>query len=703
MVKKLTLISSMCLMISTTFVFGQDPNKLSVDQSATNQMLERRKKTQIVNNTPAVNPANFDLKTSPKDDFYQFVNGNWLKNNPIPASESRWGAFSEIQENNFSILRSILEESSMRASSAPKGSTTQMVGDMYYTGMDSLKREKEGSTPMISDINQVNSITNLVDLQKLVATMHMNIGAPLFNFYAYSDPKNSESVVPQAMQGGLGMPDKDYYLKDDDKSKMLREKYKQFITNCFENALGDKARGVKMSDKIINIETQMARASLSRVERRDPEKTYNKMTVAQMDEMMPNFKWSTFLKEVNAQNVEYMIIDNPKFFKQLNSMLTEVSLEDWKEYLTWNIIRSGAPYLNYALVNESYVFYQQTLQGTKEMKPRWKIVLQTVDGNLGQLLGQEYCNRVFTAETKAKCLEMVNNLATSYSQRLDALDWMSPETKKMAKFKLASFMKKIGFPDKYRDYGKLEITRASFYENVKRTSNFDFAFNMSKIGKPVDKTEWMMSPPTVNAYYNPSFNEIVFPAGILQPPFYNSNADDAVNYGGIGAVIGHEMTHGFDDEGRKFDANGNLTNWWQADDSARFVAKAHMLVEQFNKYTVLDTAHVNGELTLGENIADLGGITISYYAFQNSLKGKPAPEKIDGYNAEQRFFIGWAQVWRNNTRDAATLQRLMIDPHSPGIYRCNSPLSNFDEFYKAFDIKPGDKMYRSPETRAKIW
>lgn len=656
----------------------------------------------IPKNKP-VELANFDNTTKPSENFYQYVNGGWLKSNPIPASESRWGAFSEVQEYNYAVLKTLLEECSQQSATAAAGSATQKIGTFYKLGMDSAKLEADGIAPIMDDLKAVAAIKSKEEGVNIVYNMFRGVGAPFFNFYAFADAKNSTLVVPQIGQGGLGMPDRDYYFKDDPRTANIRVKYKEFITRSFEVAFGKSDRTAAVADKIMEIEMRLAKVSLTRVERRDNEKTYNKISFADLDAKMPLFGWKNFFQLIKAPAAEYVIMDNPAFFSEVNNLMRDMPIEDWKTYLEWNVIRNAQGYLNQAMVNESFQFYSQTMQGTKEMKPRWKRVLNTVDGNLGELLGQEYCNRTFTPETKERCLRMVTNIGQTFQKRISSLDWMQETTKQKALQKLASFIKKIGYPDKWKDFSKLEIKNDSYYANIKRASIFEFDYMINKIGKPVDRTEWMMSPPTVNAYYNPSYNEIVFPAGILQPPFFNADADDAINYGGIGAVIGHEMTHGFDDEGRNFDADGNLKNWWTSEDSANFTDKVQMLVEQFNSFTVLDTVHVNGELTLGENIADLGGITISYEAFMQTLHGRPAPALIDGFTPQQRFFIGWAQVWRNNIRDAAMAQRIMTDPHSPGIYRCNAPLTNFPPFYEAFGIKPGDKMYREERDRAKIW
>lgn len=649
-----------------------------------------------------INLADLDTTTNPATDFYQFANGSWLKNNPVPPSESRWGSFNELRESNAAILKEVLEEAAADEK-ASTGSNRKKIGDFFATGMDSLKLNQQGNQPLQAEMKEINEISNVKGVLAKVAELQSHFNFAMFAAFAEQDMKNSTRILPYLYQGGLSLPDRDYYLKTDDASAKIREQFKSHITSMLKLAGEEESDAGAAANEILNIETRMAKASMSRVEMRNPEKTYNLKTVAEMQKLAPAFEWNEHLMALGVQQPSEMVINNPAFFAELNKMLTEVSLDGWKSYLKWKTVSGAAPYLSDDFRKEDFSFNEGVLNGAKEMKERWKLVQETIDQMMGEALGQVYCEKAFTPETKKRMMELVNNLGLSFQERIQSLNWMSDATKEQAQIKLKSIMKKIGYPDKWRDYSNLEISRDSYYQNVQNAAAFEHRRIMKKIGQPVDRTEWGISPPTVNAYYNPSMNEIVFPAGILQPPFFNPAADDAVNYGGIGAVIGHEMTHGFDDEGRQFDAQGNLKNWWSSEDSSRFMAKASMLVEQYGTFTVNDSLKVNGQLTLGENIADLGGLTIAYYAFRKSLEGKPEPAQIDGFTADQRFFLGWATVWRSNITPENAAQRIMTDPHSPTKYRCNGIVSNMPEFYKAFNVKPGDAMYREENKRAAIW
>lgn len=648
-----------------------------------------------------VDLANFDTTVSPGQDFFQYVNGGWLKNNPVPATESRWGSFSEVNESNMKVLLKVCEAAAADKN-APAGSNKQKIGDFYATGMDSVKLEADGTKPLQPSFDRIIKITDINGVVAEIANQQTMFMSPAFGFYAGQDDKNSTVIVPQFYQSGLGMPDKDYYSNQDERSVGIRTAYSKHITTMFELTGSTSAEAEQAAKAILALETKLASVSLSRTAKRDPNLTYNKKTIAEMDALAPRIGFAKYLEALGIKNAEYVLVDNPKFMQTVNDMLASTSISDWKIYLKWNVISGSASLLNNAMVMEDFNFNEGVLKGTKEIKPRYKLVLENTDQFLGEALGELYCSEAFTPETKARALEMVNNLGLALKERINNLDWMSPETKVKALAKLGTFINKIGYPDKWRDYSKLTIDRSSYSNNIMRAAQFEFSRMVAKIGRPIDKNEWGMTPPTVNAYYNPGFNEIVFPAGILQPPFFNGKADDAINYGGIGAVIGHEMTHGFDDQGRLYDLDGNLKNWWTAEDSANFIAKANVLVGQFNGYTVLDTLHVNGELTLGENIADMGGITIAYAAFKKTKQGQ-STELIDGLTPDQRFFVGWATVWRQNVRDEEQRRRLIVDPHSPGKLRCNGPVSNMPEFYAAFNIKESDKMWRSADSRARIW
>jgi putative endopeptidase len=646
--------------------------------------------------------ANIDSTVKPTDDFYQFVNGNWIKNNPIPQTESRWGSFNELEVQNKAKLRSILEEASSDKSAA-KGSNIQKIGDFYAVAMDSVKLNNDGVAPLKAEFELIDNIKSSDDLVKAVAHFHMIGVGPMFNGSIGQDPKISTEYITQLYQGGLSLPDRDYYTNTDERTLGLQKAYVEHVTNMFI-LLGDKPEVAdKEAKTVFNIEKELAKSSMTKVEMRDPEKQYNKKTTKELAELTPNFNWDVYFNELNIKNINNVIVGQPEFYKELNVVMKSVPLNDWKTYLRWNLIDATASKLSDNLVNEHFNFYGKTLLGIPALKPRWKRSLEATDASLGDALGQIFVQKYFTESSKKRIGEMVENLIAAYRVRIDSRDWMSAETKKAANGKLDKVMKKLGYPDKWKDYSTLDINRDSYVQNGFRANTYAFQEMTKKLGKPVDRTEWGMTTPTINAYYNPSLNEIVFPAGIMQPIFFNPDADDAVNYGIMGAIIGHELTHGFDDEGSQFDADGNLKNWWTDQDKANFKKKTDMVVKQFNDYVAVDNMHVNGELTLGENIADLGGLTISYYAFKKSLEGKPAPEKIDGFTAEQRFFLAWAQGWRGNMRPEFLKNLIQTNPHSPGNFRGNGPLTNLQEFYDAWGVKEGDKMYRPKAERAEIW
>ncbi|WP_237587024.1 M13 family metallopeptidase [Pontibacter russatus] len=645
--------------------------------------------------------ANMDTTADPCVDFYQYANGGWVKNNPIPASESRWGSFNELAERNNAVLRDILREAASNAT-APEGSATQLVGDFYAAGMDSVAANKAGIAPIKPELAKVAAVNTTDKLIQTMADLKSKGVSGFFSIYVSQDDKISTQYALLAGQGGLSLPDRDYYLKDDDRSKTIRTAYIEHLQHMFQLMGDDAATSKEKAQTVMDIETRLAKASKARVDLRDPYANYNKMTVQEFAKQNPNLKVSQLLTGMGAQAAKEIIVGQPAFFKELNTMLQRVPLQDWKTYTQWHLVRTMAPYLSEEFVQENFDFYGKVLSGTKEMQPRWKRVLRTTDSALGEALGQLYVQETFSPEAKQKALEMVNNLQEAFREHVRDLDWMSEETKARALQKLSAFAVKIGYPDKWEDYGGLDISRDSYAANVMRASQFAFRDNIGKIGQPVDREEWFMSPPTVNAYYNPSMNEIVFPAGILQPPFFDPLADDAVNYGGMGAVIGHELTHGFDDQGAKYDFEGNLKDWWTEADLGQFTTRADAVASQYNEYTVLDNLHVNGKLTLGENIADIGGLNIAYTALQKALE-KNNPGKIAGLTPEQRFFLAWAQIWRVNMRDEAQNQQILTDPHSPGRFRTNGPVANMPQFYEAFGCDPGDPMVRSDENRIKIW
>ncbi len=651
---------------------------------------------------PALDPANIDSNIKPSQNFYLFANGEWLKKNPIPPEYSRWGSFSELFDRNMEILHEIVVKAS-NSSSAPKGSDTQLVGDLFHSGMDSAAINRGGLSPLQPYFEEIDAINSKKGLEKELAKLQgMGVNV-LFYFTSEQDFKNSDMMIGSVHQSGLSLPDRDYYTKTDKQSKQILAEYTDYVKRMF-TLTGEKANRANEDSKVVlKIEKRLALASMTRVERRNPKATYNMKTIAMANALTPGFSWNEYLRFLNLEGIKKFNIAQPKFIAEVGKMLSNVTLKDWKIYLKWHLINSMAPYLSDKFVTERFDFYGKTLSGAKELQPRWKRVVGTIDRQVGFALGKLYVEKHFSPEAKARAEEMVHNLESAFAQRIKNVDWMSETTKKQALIKLKAIVNKIGYPDKWKSYAGLEIDRGAYVLNVIRSNEFEFNYDLKKIGKPVDRTEWGMTPPTVNAYYDPSMNEIVFPAGILQPPFFNPTADDAVNYGGMGAVIGHEMTHGFDDQGSQFDAKGNLKDWWTKQDAANFKKKADVLVQQFDGYVALDSLYVNGKLTEGENIADLGGVSISFDAFEKTLKGKPRPGKIDGFTPEQRFFLAWAQMWRENETPQALRQRLIVDPHSPNMFRCNGPLSDFPAFYKAFDVKPGDPMYRAEDVRAKIW
>ncbi len=647
-----------------------------------------------------IDPANMDLSVKPCDNFYQYANGNWIRNNPIPPEYSRWGSFEVLAEQNNLVLKSILEEAAR--ANAPAGSNEQKIGDFYAAGMDSAAIEKLGWTPLAPELTRIEDISSTGALVDELSHLY-TVGVPgVFGFYGGQDYKNSEQVIGNLSQGGLSLPDRDYYVAEDDRSKTLRAEYESHIVAMFELIGRDHATATAAARTVLALETRLAKASRTRVERRDPEKNYNRMTQQALAALVPAMDWKRYFVGAGWAQPSDVNVGQPDFFKVFNAMLTDVPLADWKVYLEWKVIRDAAPVLSSAFVDENFRFYGKILNGAKEQQPRWKRIKSMVDGMLGEALGQVYVARTFPPAAKARAMEMVNNLKDALREHIRKLEWMDDATKAAAEKKLDAFTVKIGYPDKWRDYSALTIDRASFYDDVVRASAFAVKRNLDKIGKPVDRTEWGMTPPTVNAYYNPSQNEIVFPAGILQPPFFDFKADDAVNYGGMGSVIGHEISHGFDDQGSKFDAQGNLKMWWSAETRKKFDERTAVLVKQFDSYVPVDTMHINGTLTLGENIGDLGGLSIAYTALENALKGKPRP-LIDGFTPEQRFFLSWAQVWRNNIRPENLRLRIKTDPHSPGEYRVNGPLVNMQEFFDAFGCGAGSTMYLPRDQRAMIW
>ena len=648
-----------------------------------------------------LDPANLDTTVHPGDDFFQYANGTWLRNNPIPKSKTRWGSFNELQENNYTALHTLLD-SAAGIANAQQGSNMQKVGDFYKTGMDSATIDKMGIVPLSDVINRINNIKDANGIIEEIAMEHTQGLGELFSFGISPDDKNVTKEICQFGQGGLGMPGREYYFDKDERTSKIREAYKQYIPKMLALMGDDKVTAEKMAGDIYNLEAVLAGASLTRVEMRDPYKLYNKFSLDGINALTPGLDWKKMLAGLKVSGQDSIIVGMPTFFTEVSKQLKATPLETWKKYLKFHLVNDMAPYLGTSFDSTNFNFYGKTMHGQQEQELRWKRILHVVDGSIGDALGQMYVDRYFKPEAKKRMLELVNNLQQTYADRIQKLDWMTDSTKKKALAKLNAFMKKIGYTDKWKDYNTLTIVNNDFVKNIIASSQWAYNYQLNKLGKPVDRAEWGMTPPTVNAYYNPAFNEIVFPAGILQFPFFDEKADDAVNYGGIGAVIGHEMTHGFDDQGRLYNAEGNLSNWWSPTDSANFTMKAYKVVDQFNKIVVIDTLHANGSLTEGENLADLGGINIAYEAFKKTKQGQ-SNDKIDGFTPDQRFFLSWAQVWRANTRPEELAARLKTDPHSPSLLRCNVPISNMEAWYKAFNIKPTDKLFRPENERARVW
>ena len=655
----------------------------------------------LASNT-SIQLSNFDTTVVPGDNFFEYVNGNWLKKNPIPSTESSWNNFNVIRDNNISNLRNLFEEAAKGPGEA--GTPKQKVGDFYATAMDSVKLQKDGFEPLNEELNLINEIKTPQDLARIIAHQQSVGVKTLFEFNIGPDPKISTENIVTLTQGGIGLPDMDYYLNKENSIQEIRKQYIDHVKSMFSLMKMDEKDVDAAVKAVMNIETKLAAVSMNRVELRNVAAQYNKKTKEEFTASSRNFDWNTYFKEIGIEaKVKELIVAQPKFFAGVNGLVKSVSLEEWKNYLRWNLINYTGAKLSDDFVKEDFHFFGTVLNGTQSLKPRWMRVVPQTDNSLNDLAGQLFVEKYFSSESKKKVNEMVDNLTASYKERINSREWMGPETKKQALHKLETIARKLAFPDKWRDYTALEIKHDSYVSNFLRSNHFEFNYMLNKLGKPVDKTEWGMTAPTVNAYYNPSYNEIVFPAGIMQSPFFDAKADDAVNYGAMGAIIGHELTHGFDDQGCQYDADGNMKNWWTKEDSLRFKKLTNTLVDEFNKFAALDTFHINGQLTLGENIADLGGLTIAYYAYKKHLEGKPVPEKINGLTGEQRFFISWAQSWRGSMRPEYLKELLKTNPHSPTTARVMVPLSNMKEFYEAFQVKPGNAMYRPESERAEIW
>jgi putative endopeptidase len=651
---------------------------------------------------PAFSVDYMDRSVDPGTDFYRYANGTWVKNNPVPADKSRWAAFSELAERNWYLIHEILDAAAAEASSGTNLTPRQQVGAFYASAMDTNRIEALGLQPIADDLKRIDRIKSSRDLIALIADFHERGIGGMFGAGVGPDSKNSSIYCVDLGQGGLSLPDRDYYLQESFAEKLYA--YRLHVQRMFE-LLGEKPADAEAhAGSLVLLETDLARVSRSRVELRDPNKNYNKFIGSEFTASTPSLHWDIYFAGVGLGTPAYEIVGQPEFFTALNDLVEQRPLSEWKIYLRWKLVHGSASFLPVAFEQENFNFFGKTLSGQPEQEPRWKRSAKVIDGTIGEALGQLYVEKYFPPAARARMNELVTNLRAVFHDRLEKVPWMTDATRAKALAKFARFTVKIGHPDKFRDYSSVVVRRDDFLGNYRRAAAFESRRVAARVGQPVDRSEWHMTPETVNAYFSPDQNEIVFPAGILQPPFFDLTKDDAVNYGGIGVVIGHEITHGYDDQGRKFDADGNLNDWWSEADAKAFDDRAQLVVEQYNGFEALPGLHVNGKLTLGENLADLGGVNISYEAFQRALTKNPAArQNLDGFTPEQRFYLSFAQIWRTNIRPAEQQRLITVDPHSPGRFRAYGPLLHVAEFYQAFDIKEGSPLWLVPEKRAVIW
>jgi len=650
--------------------------------------------------------ANMDTSVRAQDDFFRYVNGTWLDNTEIPGDQGSWGSFNELREANNEMVLKVIEDAAS-SDKYPAGSDQKKAADFYAVGMDSLLAETKKFTPLDEIVAKINAIENSKDLQDYIAFQTKFGGNAFFGFSIFPNLSSSMENAAYIGQDGLGLPDSDYYLKTDEKSVDIQTKYKAHIARMLGLYGMDQASLTEKAEAIYNLEHRMAKVSMNATEQRNIDAQNNPMSLTQIKALSPSIDWDAYLANLNVTDMDTLIVMQPLFITEMSAILKDADVQTWKDYLTWNLLNNYSNVLHHEMVAADFDFYGKILQGTEENRPRWKRTLGATNGALGEAIGKLYVDAVFPPEAKETAKEMVDNILIAMENRINALDWMTEETKVKAVEKLHSFTVKIGYPDKWKDYSSLVVLRgtedASFAANVIAVRRWNYEDQLAKLHKPVDRSEWGMSPQTVNAYYSSLNNEIVFPAAILQPPFFDFKADAAVNYGGIGAVIGHEISHGFDDKGSQFDKNGNFVNWWSEQDLTSFTERGTKLIEQFNAFEPLDSLFINGQLTLGENIGDLGGINLAYDGLQMYLALHPSTENIDGFTPNQRFFMSWATIWRTKFRDEALRSQVLTNPHSPGMYRAYAPLMNVDAFYSAFDIKEGDGMYLNPEDRVRIW
>jgi putative endopeptidase len=649
-----------------------------------------------------IDTANMDSTAISGNDFYQYANGGWIASHPLKPEYARFGTFDELDEKSQEQVKDLILELSQKTNA--QGSVAQKIGDLYALAMDSDRLNSEGATSLLPYLEKLNALTDKSKLTETLANMFRDGMSPFFSHYVTADDMNSSINILHINQGGYKMGDRDYYLQGDERSKELRAKYTALIEKLFTLSGYSSAEAKKASETIMRIETQLAKVSSSRVELRDPVANYHKVPLTELVQLSPEINWDVLFNTIGIKGLTDLNVGQLNPIAEVSKIIRKYSLKDIKYYLSWNAINAASPYLSDAFSDARFEYYGKALSGKEVQQERWKRAVNVIDGNLGEAVGQIYVEKYFPPAAKEKMLGLVKNLQTALGERIENLAWMSAETKMKAQDKLAVFHIKIGYPDKWRDYSALEINKDNaFLTNIIHANNFDYNYMISKFNQPVDKDEWMMNPQTVNAYYSPSTNEICFPAAILQPPFFNIDADDAVNYGAIGVVIGHEMTHGFDDQGRQFDKEGNLTDWWTPEDADKFKERVQVLIDFYDNIVVLDTTHANGQLTLGENIADQGGLQVSWQAYQNTLKGKSAPAPIDGLTDAQRFFLAYATVWAGNIRDAEILRRTKMDPHSLGKWRVNGALPHIDVWYDAFGVTPENTLYVKKEKRVAIW
>lgn len=647
-----------------------------------------------------LNLANLDTTAAPGASFYQYATGGWQAANPIPDEYARYGSFDKLREENQKQVQELIE--SLGAGNHAKGSNEQKVGDLYAMGIDSVKLNADGAAPIKPQLETIAAATDKKDIVRLAAQVSQYASNPFFGFYVGADDMNSDMNIAHIAQSGIGLGDRDYYLLQDDHSAMIRAEYVKLMQAQFVHAGYTAEEAQAAARNVMRIETELAKSHVTREMRRQPELNYHKLFTTELNSRVAPFEWDLYFSEMGVQSLDSLNVSQIEPVKTAIALINNEPLRALQDYLSWKVIDSAADYLSDDFVNANFAFYGKTLSGSKELRPRWRRSIDAVNGALGEAVGQLYVQKYFPQQAKERMLKLVENLTVSLGERIDNLDWMGDSTKLKAHEKLSTFIVKIGYPDKWEDYSDLEIKEDSYWQNMMRASQWAYRDMIADLGKPVDKSKWYMSPQTVNAYYNPSSNEICFPAGILQPPFFYMDGDDAINYGGIGVVIGHEMTHGFDDQGRKFDKNGNLTDWWTAEDARRFDERAKVLVDFFDNIVVLDTVHANGTFTLGENIADQGGLQISHWAFQKTEQAKSG-NLTDGFTPDQRFFLSYANLWAGNVRDAEILRLTKIDPHSLGKWRVNGALPHVDAWYTAFHIAETDPMFVPKEKRVSIW